>query len=96
MSGMALARGSFITYAICGFLVIMVMRMLAEMAVATETGNEWHDAVDNIAWESGDLLLLGSSAAGPRAQVCLGTSAAKILRHAPVPVMILPRRHTAP
>jgi hypothetical protein len=26
----------------------------------------------------------------------LGTAASKILRHAPVPVMILPRQHTSP
>jgi len=49
------------------------------------------EAVDDIAWESGDMLLLGSGAAGPLAQVFLGTAASKILRHAPVPVMILPR-----
>ena len=35
------------------------------------TGTEWREAVDNIAWESGDMLLLGSGAAGPLAQVFL-------------------------
>ena len=42
------------------------------------------------------IRLLGSGAAGPLAQVFLGTAASKILRHAPVPVMILPRQHTSP
>ncbi|MEV0200442.1 universal stress protein [Nonomuraea sp. NPDC050691] len=37
-------------------------------------------------------LLLGSGAAGPLAQVFLGSAASRILRHAPVPVMILPRQ----
>jgi nucleotide-binding universal stress UspA family protein len=60
--------------------------------VVIGTGNDWREAVDDIAWESGDLLLLGSGAAGPLAQVFLGTAAAKILRHAPVPVMIVPRQ----
>jgi len=41
--------------------------------------------------ETGDLLLLGSGAAGQTAQVFLGSAASKILRHAPVPVMIVPR-----
>ena len=36
--------------------------------------------------------LLGSGAAAQTAQVFLGSAAAKILRHAPVPVMIVPRR----
>jgi nucleotide-binding universal stress UspA family protein len=59
--------------------------------VVIGAGIDWGAAVDNIAWASGDMLLLGSGAAGPMAQVFLGTAAAKILRHAPVPVMILPR-----
>src|ERR671927_18940 len=35
--------GSFITYALCGFLVIMVMRMLAEMAVARPSTGSFAD-----------------------------------------------------
>jgi nucleotide-binding universal stress UspA family protein len=37
------------------------------------------------------MLLLGSGAAGQAAHVFLGSAASKILRHAPVPVMIVPR-----
>ena len=47
------------------------------------TGTEWREAVEDIAWEPGDVLLLGSGAAGPMAQVFLGTAASKILRRAP-------------
>jgi nucleotide-binding universal stress UspA family protein len=65
---------------------------IPDVDVVIGAGIEWGDAVDNIAWESGDMLLLGSGAAGPLAQVFLGTAASKILRHAPVPVMILPRQ----
>jgi nucleotide-binding universal stress UspA family protein len=64
-----------------------------DVDVVIGTGTEWREAVDDIAWEPGDVLLLGSAAAGPLAQVFLGTAASKILRHAPVPVMIVPRRH---
>jgi nucleotide-binding universal stress UspA family protein len=64
--------------------------------VVIGTGTEWRDAVEDIAWESGDVLLLGSGAAGPMAQVFLGTAAAKILRHAPIPVMIMPRQSPSP
>ena len=56
------------------------------------SGIDWGDAVNDVAWKSGDVLVLGSGAAGPRAQVFLGSAAAKILRHVPVPVMIVPRR----
>jgi nucleotide-binding universal stress UspA family protein len=65
---------------------------IPDVAVVIGAGIDWGDAVDDIAWESGDMLLLGSGAAGPMAQVFLGTAASKILRHAPVPVMILPKR----
>ena len=66
----------------------------ADVDLVIGTGTEWREAVDDIAWEPGDVLLLGSSAAGPLAQVFLGTAASKILRHAPVPVMIVPRSDT--
>jgi GABA permease len=39
--------GSFLTYAMCGFLVIMVMRMLAEMAVANPSTGSFADYARN-------------------------------------------------
>jgi nucleotide-binding universal stress UspA family protein len=60
--------------------------------VQVGVGTDWSQAVDSIGWEPGDILLLGSGAAGPVAQVFLGSAASKIVRHAPVPVMIMPRR----
>ncbi len=58
-------------------------------------GATWRDAVEAIEWAAGDILVLGSGAAGQVAQVFLGSAAAKILRHAPVPTMIVPRREAA-
>jgi nucleotide-binding universal stress UspA family protein len=66
---------------------------ISDVDVVVGTGADWPAAVDDIAWETGDVLLLGSGAAGPMAQVFLGTAASKILRHAPVPVMIVPKQH---
>lgn len=66
---------------------------IPDVDVVVGTGTDWPDAIDDIAWKSGDLLLLGSGAAGPKAHVFLGSAASKILRHVPVPVMIVPRRH---
>lgn len=68
---------------------------IPDVDVVIGAGIEWKDAVDNIAWEPGDMLLLGSGAAGPMAQVFLGTAASRILRHAPVPVMILPKQRAS-
>jgi nucleotide-binding universal stress UspA family protein len=55
------------------------------------TGRDWRDAVESVPWRPGDLLALGSAAAGETARVFLGSAASKILRHSPVPVLILPR-----
>jgi nucleotide-binding universal stress UspA family protein len=59
------------------------------------SGTEWREAVESVGWKAGDMLLLGSGAAGPLAHVFLGSAASKILRHAPVPVMIVPRQPTS-
>ena len=62
-----------------------------DVDVVVGTGHDWREAVEDVPWEAGDMLLLGSGAAGQAAQVFLGSAASKILRHAPVPVMIVPR-----
>lgn len=63
--------------------------------VAVGSGHDWREAVESVDWQPGDILLLGSGAAGPLAHVFLGSAASKILRHAPVPVMIVPRHQVA-
>jgi nucleotide-binding universal stress UspA family protein len=54
-------------------------------------GDDWDDALDDIDWEPGDLLVIGSSDSGPTARVFLGSRATQILRHTPVPVIAVPR-----
>ena len=50
------------------------------------------EAIEEISWQPGDVLLVGSSELGPVARVFLGSRATKILRHSPVPVVVVPRR----
>ena len=66
-----------------------------DVDVVVGGGSDWREAVEAVSWEAGDMLLLGSGAAGPLAHVFLGSAASKILRHAPVPVMIVPRHQLA-
>lgn len=54
------------------------------------TGNGWDDALDAVDWQDGDLLAIGTSPAGGIARVFLGSRGSKILRHSPVPVLVLP------
>ncbi|GAA1957789.1 universal stress protein [Microbacterium deminutum] len=53
-------------------------------------GADWSAAVAGVDWTDGDVLVLGSSSTHRLAQVFLGSSASKIIRHAPVPVVIVP------
>jgi nucleotide-binding universal stress UspA family protein len=54
------------------------------------TGNGWDDALDAAEWFDGELLAVGTSPVGGIARVFLGSRASKILRHSPVPVLVLP------
>jgi nucleotide-binding universal stress UspA family protein len=38
------------------------------------------------------VLVIGSSELGPAARVFLGSRATKIMRHSPVPVVVVPRQ----
>jgi len=54
-------------------------------------GSDWETALYDVEWDDGDLLVIGSSESGPIARVFLGSRAAKIIRHTPVPVVVVPR-----
>ena len=61
------------------------------LEVVIGQGTDWEDAIEEIEWDDGDVLVVGSSSIGPVAQLFLGSRAAKIIRHAPVPVVMVPR-----
>jgi nucleotide-binding universal stress UspA family protein len=54
-------------------------------------GRGWAGAVAAGDWHPGDVLVVGSSRLGPLARVFLGSTAARIVRHAPIPVVLVPR-----
>jgi len=54
-------------------------------------GTEWAESLENIGWDDGSVLAVGSSAAGPLERVFIGSRSSKIVRHSPVPVVVLPR-----
>ncbi|MFI8569143.1 universal stress protein [Rhodococcus sp. NPDC078407] len=53
-------------------------------------GSSLDEAMANLDWKPGDVLFLGSSGLAAPKRVFLGSSAAKILRAAPVPVVVVP------
>ncbi|MDT5064034.1 MAG: hypothetical protein QOK02_189 [Mycobacterium sp.] len=54
------------------------------------TGHGWDQALDAAAWDDGELLAIGTSPQGAIARVFLGSKGTKIIRHSPVPVLVLP------
>jgi nucleotide-binding universal stress UspA family protein len=52
-------------------------------------GRSWGGAMDALDWGRGDLLVVGSSSTHRLSQVFLGSSAAKVVRHSPVPVIVV-------
>lgn len=54
------------------------------------TGNGWDQALDAAEWLDGELLAIGTSPQGAIARVFLGSKGTKIVRHSPVPVLVLP------
>lgn len=54
-------------------------------------GPDWAAALEDIGWTQGSILAVGSSSAGPIERVFLGSRSSKIVRHSPVPVVVVPR-----
>ena len=63
----------------------------AELEAVIGYGETWDEALEDVEWDDGDVLVVGSSSIGPLARVFLGSRAAKIVRHTPVPVVVVPR-----
>jgi nucleotide-binding universal stress UspA family protein len=63
----------------------------ADTQTVVAQGRSWGHAVDRLPWQRDEVLVIGSSSsAGLVSRLFLGSSAAKIVRHAPVPVIVVP------
>ncbi|QUR68169.1 universal stress protein [Mycobacterium spongiae] len=62
----------------------------ADVALDVVTGNGWKQALASANWTDGEILALGTSPRGKIARVFLGSHSGKIVRHSPVPVLVLP------
>lgn len=62
-----------------------------DLGTVVGIGSSWVEALEDVEWDEGEVLVVGSSSVGPIAGVFLGTRSAKIVRHSPVPVLVVPR-----
>ncbi|KQO96793.1 universal stress protein [Leifsonia sp. Leaf264] len=60
-------------------------------SAATATGSSIEDAVRALDWEPGEMVLVGSSRLAAPRHLFLGSTAAKMLRELPVPMIVVPR-----
>jgi nucleotide-binding universal stress UspA family protein len=66
-----------------------------ELDTVIGNGQTWDEALEDVDWQDGDVLVVGSSSVGPIARVFLGSRASKIVRYSPVPVVVVPRGRAA-
>lgn len=65
-------------------------RGVAQVRTFVARGEGWAGALRSVDWSAHDLLVVGSSRLGPVARVLVGSTATKILRYTPVPVLVVP------
>src|SRR5690625_4650848 len=68
----------------------MVAKKQASTVVAT--GKDVHDAVQQLTWMDHELVIFGSSRLASEQHTFLGARAARILRHIPAPMMVIPAK----
>ncbi|WP_449374180.1 universal stress protein [Arthrobacter psychrolactophilus] len=62
-----------------------------EIDVVVGQGRTIEDAVDGLNWKKGEILLIGSSRLAHNKSIFLGSTANRILRALPVPMIVVPR-----
>lgn len=67
-------------------------RLAAEVVVAE--GGSIEEAVRDLDWQPGEVLLVGSSRLARPRRLFLGSTAAKMLHEVPVPMIVVPRTRT--
>lgn len=68
----------------------LVAPTLGSVDTAVATGRTWAEALEQVDWHGGDVLVVGSSSASLMSRLFLGSNATKIVRHSPVPVVVVP------
>jgi nucleotide-binding universal stress UspA family protein len=63
------------------------------VSVETARGSSVEEAVEALAWDEGEVLLVGSSRLAQHTRIFLGSTAARILRTLTIPMIVVPRSH---
>lgn len=62
----------------------------ADVETQVAAGGSWAATLDRFSWDRDEVLVIGSSSASFMSRLFLGSSGTKIVRHSPVPVIVVP------
>ena len=62
-----------------------------QASIAVAHGRTIEESIDDVEWEAGELVIVGSSRLAQHSQLFLGSTANKMLRALPVPMVVVPR-----
>ncbi|WP_350269047.1 universal stress protein [Brevibacterium sp. CBA3109] len=77
----------------------LLLRASQSVADATEVmvdvahGRSVESAIEKLTWDDGEIVLIGSNRLAQNRSIFLGTTANKMLRSLPVPMVVIPRYH---
>lgn len=63
------------------------------VSVEVAHGRTIEEAIDDLEWDDGEILMVGSSRLAERYKLFIGTTANKVLRALPVPMVVVPREY---
>ena len=66
------------------------VQLVAKTEVVVAQGRSIEEAVDGLDWEGGEVLVIGSSRLAQGRSIFLGSTANRILRALPVPMLVVP------
>ena len=66
------------------------VQLAAKTEVVVAEGRSIEEAVDDLDWEDGEVLVIGSSRLAQARSIFLGSTANRILRALPVPMLVVP------
>lgn len=71
----------------------LLAELKSDVPIKTQLGDgaNWKEALGSVGWKPGEMLVIGSGRIGPLAQVFLGSNGNRIIRNAPVAMMVVPR-----
>jgi nucleotide-binding universal stress UspA family protein len=61
------------------------------VSVEVAHGRTIEEAIDDLEWDDGEVLIVGSSRLGEKNKLFIGSTANKVLRALPVPMVVVPR-----